>query len=196
MVGRIRLGWLWVVCVIAAGCTLVDNTTRVVITATPEMPLNPTPAPSPTLDTRPTSTPVPALESSVSPYDTATTLLDGVCFEYLAFLDGTDWQWRSPADLSAFYDRVDASELCPGPVERQAADFDDQVLVGVVAAATGCDAAFHLLRTTDDTAAQTQTIELRLEVVPGCPYDLVEPLVLVVPAPPSGYSVRIAMSTP
>jgi hypothetical protein len=144
-------------------------------------------APSPT----PTS---PPLETSTDPYLDAGALLDDVCFEYLLSLDGQVWTWSTPAELSAFYDRVDASELCPASVARQDFDFSQGALVGTVSTATGCDAAHRVVDTVRDDSARTQTLVVELDVRPGCPYELVQPLLVAVPDLPDGYTLQIAVS--
>ncbi len=126
----------------------------------------------------------------------ATTLLDSVCFDYLSSLAGTTWTWASPDDLAAFYDQVDESEQCVGTVVRGRLDFGPEVLVGTVAAAVGCDAAFRLLDVTEDPSAQAQRYVVELIVVPGCEYDLIEPLVIAVPAPPDGVHAELGVVTP
>jgi hypothetical protein len=138
----------------------------------------------------------PSLETSTGPFVNATELLDGVCFEFLLTLNGQSWAWTSPADLSAFYARVDASELCPGPVARQTFDFSQGVLVGTVNVAVGCDAAHRVIDRVQDDTARTQTLLIQLDVLPGCPYELVQPLLVVVSPPPDGYTIQIAVTTP
>jgi hypothetical protein len=152
---------------------------------------------TPTAEIVPSATPTsPPLETSTDPYLDAGTLLDGVCFEYLLTLDGQVWTWTTPAELGAFYDRVDASELCPTPVARQDFDFSQGALVGTVSTATGCDAAHRVVNTVRDNSARTQTLIVALEVRPGCPYELVQPLLVAVPDLPEGYTLRIAVSGP
>jgi hypothetical protein len=150
---------------------------------------------TPTAEIVPSATPPsPPLETSTDPYLDAGTLLDGVCFEYLLTLNGQVWTWTTPAELSAFYDRVDDSEVCPAPVVRQDFDFSQGVLVGTVSTATGCDAAHRVVDTVRDDGARTQTLVVALEVRPGCPYELVQPLLVAVPDLPDGYTLQIAVS--
>jgi hypothetical protein len=150
---------------------------------------------TPTVEIVPSPTPtLPPLETSTDPYFDAGTLLDGVCFEYLLTLDGQVWTWTTPAELGAFYDRVDTSELCPAPVARQDFDFGQGVLVGTISTATGCDAAHRVVNTVRDDSARTETLVVALEVRPGCPYELIQPLLVAVPDLPEGYTLQIAVS--
>jgi hypothetical protein len=152
---------------------------------------------TPTAEIVPSSTPtLPPLETSTDPYLDAGALLDGVCFEYLLTLDGQVWTWRTPAELGAFYDRVEASELCPDPVTRQDFDFGQGTLVGTVSTATGCDAAHRVVDTVRDDGTRTQTLIVKFEVRPGCPYELVQPLLVAVPDVPEGYALQIAVNGP
>ena len=168
----------------------------------------PSPSPAATLPVSvPTTTPAteivpsltpfsPALETSTDPYLNAGALLDGVCFEFLLSLNGQVWTWTTPAELSAFYDRVDASEGCPGLVARRDFDFSQGVLVGTVSTATGCDAAHRVVGVNRDDSARTQTLLVQLEVKSGCPYELVQPFLAAVPDRPDGYTLQIVVSGP
>jgi hypothetical protein len=186
--------WRLVFCgvmIILSGCTAASSPAR-----TP--PPSPAatfsaiaPSATPTVEIVPTS---PPLETSTDPYLNAGALLDGVCFEYLLTLDGQVWTWYTPAELSAFYDRVEASKLCPDPVARQDFDFSPGVLVGTVSTATGCDAAHRVADVVRDDGARTQTLDVALMVRPGCPYELIQPLLVAVPDVPNGYALQIAVS--
>jgi hypothetical protein len=131
------------------------------------------------------------LDSSTGPYLDALSLLDGVCFEYLYTLGGQSWVWTSPDDLTAFYDRVDASERCGDPVVRATMDFSDQILVGAVQAGIGCDAAFQFVELAQD--GNTQTVVLRYTLQTGCDYELAQPYLIAIPRPPEGITVRITI---
>ncbi|WP_119072805.1 hypothetical protein [Aggregatilinea lenta] len=172
--------------ILLAACTAVGG--RVVLTATPLPGAAVSPAAS--IDG---PTPV---ESDTGAYSNVTALLDGVCYDFLSGLAGTTWAWASPDEVAAFYDAVAESEQCVGAVARGTADFDGQVLVGTVGAATGCDAAFRLLDVKDDSAAQVQRYVVELIVTPGCDYELLEPLILAVPAPPAGDTAELGVITP
>lgn len=137
-----------------------------------------------------------ALETSTGAFVNATDLLDSVCFEFLLTLHGTWWTWVNADDLNTFYDRVDASGLCPDPAGRPAFDFNQGILVGTVTFATGCDAAHRVIDWVRDDAAQTQMLRVQFEVLSGCPYELVQPLVVAVPPPPNGYTVQVTLTAP
>jgi hypothetical protein len=125
-----------------------------------------------------------------------TALLDGVCFEYLAGMGGQTWLWTSPEELLAFYDQVDSSERCPHAVTRVPFDFNGAALAGTVGSGTGCDAAYRVITLAQDDAAQTQTLALEFDVLPGCLYELVEPLLIAVPRPLEGYRFSITTTSP
>ncbi|HML23091.1 MAG TPA: hypothetical protein PKD09_15665 [Aggregatilinea sp.] len=192
---RVRTYGLLALVAVAAGllaaCTASQ---RKVITATPA-PGVADAAASAVTPTLPPGEPT-ALESEIGSYADATALLDSVCYEFLASLAGTTWTWTSPDDLAAFYDRVDESEQCTGLVQRGTYEFGSQVLLGTVGAATGCDAAFRLLDATPGAASQAQRYVVELVVTSGCDYELLEPLVMAVPAPPGGSGVELGVITP
>jgi len=138
----------------------------------------------------------PTVESSAGPYVDRTTVLDGVCFDFLARLSGQAWVWSTPEELAAFYDQVDASEVCSRPAVRFSFDFSQTVLAGVVNGATGCDAAHQFVALNQDDNTHTQTLILEFTVLPGCDYELVQPFVIELPRPPDGYVLQIALSEP
>jgi hypothetical protein len=138
----------------------------------------------------------PVLETSTGSYPNVVALLDGVCFEYLYALNGQTWVWTTPGDLAAFYDQVDASELCPTPAERAAFDFEGRVLAGAVNVSAGCDAAHRVVNLTQDDSARTQILSLQFQVEGDCPYDLVQPFLVAVPQPPQGYTLRVVVTSP
>jgi hypothetical protein len=138
----------------------------------------------------------PVLETSTGPYSNATSLLDGVCFEYLYAMNGQTWVWITPGELAAFYDQVDASKLCPDPVERAAFDFDGQMLAGAVSVSTGCDAAHRVVNLAQDDGTRTQILSLQFQVEGNCPYELVQPFLVAVPQPPAGYTLRVVVTPP
>lgn len=178
-----------------SACTLTndaDHPTEVVTATIPALPTETifTPASPPAT---PTSTP---LVTFTGPYGNTTALLDGVCFEFLATLGGQTWAWTTPDDLAAFYDRADVSEACAAPVTRGTFDFTGQALVGVMSTAIGCDAAYRFIDMTQDDTARTQTITLQFEIQTGCPYELVEPLLMAVLQPPAGYILAVVVTSP
>jgi len=148
-------------------------------------------APTPPLAAPPS--PIPPLRADTGGFADRTDLLDGVCYEFLAALAGQVWVWRAQADLDAFSARVAESELC-ADAPSLTFDFDRSALAGAVSAGTGCDAAHHVLGLARDDAARTVTLRLAWEIRPGCDYELLEPILLEVPAPPPGYTLRVAVS--
>jgi hypothetical protein len=120
-------------------------------------------------------------------------VLDGVCFEFLAAQQGQTWIWTTQGELDQFYADVDDMKLCTRPAKRQTFDFGQQVLVGTTQTATGCDAAFTVRDMVQDDDTHSVTLYVNLQVRSSCPYDLVEPLVLGVPAPPAGYTLQLTI---
>ena len=181
---------------VLAGCTLREEDHPPTPTPAAELP-SLVPTSTPVSETITPAVPTPAFSETITdPFRNATVLLDGVCFEFLLTLNGQTWTWTTPSDLAAFYDRVDASELCPGPVTRLDFDFSQGVLLGTINGAAGCDAAHRVIEMVQDAAAHTQTVIVQLTVRPGCPYELVQPLLIVVPPPPEGYIIQIAVTAP
>jgi hypothetical protein len=183
------------VALLVGGCSLNqdDSAPTPLPTAAPSVSL-----PTPTLieTAIPTVMTAPVMEAFTGVFGNAAALLDGVCFEFLLTLNGQTWAWTTPADLSAFYDRADASTLCPDPVARYGFDFSQTVLVGVVNAAEGCDAAYRVLDLVQDDSARAQTLIVQFDTLAGCPYELVEPLLVAIPRPPDGYTLQVAVRTP
>lgn len=171
---------------LVAGCGALDRNDSVVITATPNaaeraaeaMPLDATPA----------------LTTDSGPYENQTALLDGVCTEFLVSAAGETFVWDTPEALVAFYDRVDESALCPGPVARGTLDFGERALAGAIALATGCDASFRVEGLVE--GAEARTLLLALQIEPGCDYELVEPLVLAVPRDRPGVPLHVEVRGP
>lgn len=176
---------------LVAACTLTAGPSSDAPASTSTIPqVIDTPAPAATAPTP--AAPFATLESDTGPYADQVALLDGVCFEYLAMLSGSQWTWTSPGELAAFYDEVDESELCPGLVARGAFDFAESALVGAVNTATGCDAAHRVI----GLDAGTQTLQLAFDVVPGCDYELVQPFLIAVPRPPEGAAIQVVVIAP
>jgi len=184
------LGWLVLIAALA-GCSADQKTAP---TQTPPA-ATVTPAPEVLPDPTVVATP-PALETFTGPYPDLSPLLDGVCFDYLAGMSGQTWLWTTPEELAAFYDQVDRSERCPHAVTRGTFDFSGGALAGTVGSGIGCDAAYRFLSLAQDDAAQTQTLALEFDILPGCPYELVEPLLIAVPRPPDGYRLNITLTSP
>src|SRR5690554_6205154 len=126
---RLRNAFILVsISALIAGCGVLDQSDQVVITATPDAaeraraiaPLDATPA----------------LTTDTSAFENETTLLDGVCTEFLLGAAGDTFVWDTPEALAEFYDQVDESELCAGPVARGSFDFTAHILAGAITATT------------------------------------------------------------
>lgn len=168
--------------VLIAGCGALDRGDPVVITATPNA------AERAPLDA------TPALTSGTGAFENQTALLNGVCTEFLLSAAGETLVWEAPDDMTAFYDRVDDSELCAGNVPRGSFDFAAHALAGAIAATTGCDAAFHVEGL--DEGDEARTLLLALQVEPGCEYELVEPLLVAIPHAPADAPLRVEVRGP
>ncbi len=153
------------------------------------VPIPDTPTNSPALPSA-----IPPLETITEPYENAGALLDGVCYEFLYSLNGVTWVWTTSGDLTAFYDRADASGLCSSPVTRVPFDFSGHYLAGAVQVVTGCDAAHRVIDSVTDDSARTQTIVVQLTVRGDCHYELVQPLLIAVPRLSEGYTLRIVLT--
>ncbi len=186
---RIQIPFFCVLLFVAAACSLSAS----------EKKAPPPASPLPSLEATVAHTPeasFPTVESSAGPYTDRTSVLDGVCFDFLARLSGQAWVWSTPEQLAAFYDQVDVSEVCSRPASRVSFDFNQTILAGVVNGATGCDAAHRFVSLNQDDSAHTQTLVLEFTVLPGCDYELVQPFVIELPRPPEGYVLQIALSEP
>jgi hypothetical protein len=138
----------------------------------------------------------PDLRTDPGPFTDAAWLLDGVCFEMLARMNGESWSWETQEDLTAFFDRVDSSGVCGAPVVRAPFDFTELILVGAVQTAQGCDAAHQLIDVAQDDTACTRMLSLALEVYPGCPYELVQLFLVAAPRLPDPYTTHITLESP
>lgn len=134
--------------------------------------------------------PPPAAPTAV-PWRQADDVMAGVCFEAALDAAGQVYVLPDAAALSRFYDLVDASQLCPRPVERRAFDFSGgRVLAGLWSAGVGCTARHELLAFERNDAARTLTLRLRLVIEGDCPYELVRPFWAALEAA-AGYDIRI-----
>lgn len=191
---RFRVPFLCLLLLMAASCSLSADEKKP-SPLPPSSPLSPLPSLSPTAAN--TVEPAfPTVESSAGPYMEQTAVLDGVCFDFLARLNGQAWVWSTPEQLAAFYDQVDASEVCSRPAARVSLDFSQMVLAGVVNSATGCDAAHRFVTLNQDDTTHTQTLILEFTILPGCDYELVQPFVIQLTRPPDGYILQVALSEP
>ena len=136
------------------------------------------------------------LRTAPGPYEDATTLLDDVCFEALDALADRSWTLVSSSDLDTFFDDIDALELCGSPVARQTFPLTERVLLITIARAVGCDSAFELSPMQLEESENRWIIPATLYIVPGCDYDLLEPLVVSVPVPGDGAPVTLSVNTP
>jgi hypothetical protein len=134
------------------------------------------PTPPPTA-TPPTVVPTPTV------WRDASDTLAGLCFPLVQALanEGAVFVLRNAADHIAFYDDMEARQLCADPpLERLPFDFSSGALmVGRFSVGVGCTAQHQVVDYQRDDAAKTLVIVLRLVVSGACPYDLVVPFWVV-----------------
>ncbi len=184
LAARMVKGLLLAGAAILPGCA---PTSQPMATPVPSAVVSPSPP-----SVRASATPIPPLRAETGDFPDRTTLLDPVCYEFLATLAGQTWLWTSQGDLDAFSERVAESELCPD-APRLTFDFRGAVLAGAVSTAIGCDAAHRVTELARDDSARSVTLRLAWETRPGCDYELLEPILVEVPAPPNGYALHVAI---
>lgn len=155
---------------------------------------SPTSTPIPFTPPSPSSTPEPTPTPAL-PFPDASAIFEGVCFQYLRTLGGQTITLNSQADLNAFYNKVDESELCRDRVERKTFDFSARQIIGTAITGEGCGINLTYERTDQDDSRQQRTIVLRAAVSGDCPYELVRPIWMIVERPASGYSTQLQIST-
>jgi hypothetical protein len=132
----------------------------------------------------PTETPQPTLNM---PYIDASGLMQGVCFKYLVTLDGQSLTFDSPGDLNAFYNAVNESKKCVGPVQRREFDFSNKQVIGTVITGQGCGITLAYDRTIQDDGLKQRTVIMQAAITGDCGYFLVQPLLIAADRPPAGY---------
>jgi hypothetical protein len=165
----------------ALACNLLAPT----LTATPASSPAPTPSATAVIPVTPTAT---------LPYADASAVLGSLCYDFLQTLNGQTIILDSPADLSAFYDRVDKSKRCPDAASRQNFDFAANQIVGTAVIARGCSLDATYDHTDLDDAARQRIIVFRLAVTGDCDYGLVRPIWLAIDRPPPGYTTQLRLS--
>lgn len=151
-------------------CNLTRKPSEMVVTATPLM-----------LPTAP-------IHSTDIPFTSdATYLLQDVCFEALLPLAGQNFVWRDETEMERLLARLNVAEVCDQDFEMPVFDFSQQIVVGAVQIAQGCDAEFVPTITRN---GQQWQILLQFEVKLGCDYQL---LVSYVAAIPAGIEVLVTV---
>jgi hypothetical protein len=156
----------------------------------------PTPAFAATLTPPAPPATVPPLIADTGNYANMVELLDAVCYEFLLTVAGEALLWTDEDGLAAFFDRVDESELCAGTVTRPAVDFSAHALAGTIISAVGCDAAHRVLGLERNDSARRLTLDLALDIRLGCPYELLEPVLIAIPPPPADFSLETRVDAP
>jgi hypothetical protein len=128
------------------------------------------------------------------PFPDAGAIFEGVCFQYLRTIGGQTITLNSEADLNAFYNKVDESELCRDRVERKSFDFSTRQIIGTAITGEGCGIDLTYERTDQDDSRQQRTISLRATVSGDCPYELVRPVWMSIERPASGLTTQIQVS--
>jgi hypothetical protein len=160
-----------------------------------------TPAPSatpalfvPTAASPGPDTPLPAPVIQL-PYDDASPVFVGVCFSFLQTLAGQTLVFNTPAELAAFYERVNQSKQCRDVVAPQPFDFGTRQIVGTVILGKGCQIDTRFDRIDTDANARQRRIMFQATPVGDCGYDLVRPLWLAISHPPDGYTNVIQLTS-
>lgn len=118
-------------------------------------------------------------------------MTNGICFEAAWDAAGTAFIIQNDAQLQAFYEGVDHSQLCRHPIVRQPFDFSNgQVLVGLWSKGQGCKAHYDVLSVDKDDTAKTIVISLQFITEGTCNYELVRGFWVGLEAA-AGYNVNI-----
>lgn len=135
------------------------------------------------------STPLPF--EADNPYQDASAIMEGVCFNYWIEQVNRVFVIGSAQEHIRFYNDVDESELCRFPVDRHPFDFTGRIMVGAVNVGTGCQAITEPLALVTDAANQTVTLRVGWGVTGECDYRLVRPFWVSIARPPEGYRVQM-----
>lgn len=120
----------------------------------------------------------------------ARAVMAGVCFEAAYQRRDTPFMFRSEAELTRFYDEIDATQACAFPIERGAFDFGGgRALVGLWRYGVGCTAS-HALVQRRDPATRTLTLQTTLRFEGDCNYELLRPLWVAV-ALEEGWQIKV-----
>lgn len=142
---------------------------------------------APTASALPSATPTP----SIYPWTDESAVMNGLCFESVYDAVGRTFVIQSDAELTAFYDLADNSDLCRRPVERKRFDFTGgRLLIGLWSRTIGCTARHEVTNIQRDDVARIYAISLRLVAELGCNYELVRPFWIGL-SDLSGYDVRL-----
>jgi hypothetical protein len=153
-------------------------------TLPPSVPPNALGTPSPMV-VAPTATP------SIYPWTDESAVMSGLCYESVYDAAERTFAIRSDAELTAFFDLADNSELCRHPVQRGSFDFTGgRLLIGLWSKTIGCTAQHEVSNIQRDDVAKIYAISLRLVVQVGCNYELVRPFWIGL-SDLSGYDVRL-----
>lgn len=116
------------------------------------------------------------LHPTITPvWSDANAVVQGICFEAANDAAEQVFILRNEADLTAFYDLADHSELCRHPAARQPFDFDTAILAGLWSQGSGCTARHDVLLAEQDDIHKTLRMKLRFVTEGHCNYELVRP---------------------
>lgn len=122
-------------------------------------------------------------EAAPQAYTDAADLMQGICFAAANDAAGQVFTLRSAGELDTLYNLADNSGLCRRPVARATHDFSSgTIVVGTWSAGRGCTARHDVLRFERDDEARSIEIALRLVIGGDCPYELVRPFWVSIPA--------------
>lgn len=122
-------------------------------------------------------------------------VMSGVCFEAAWDAAGQIFILRSAEDHIRLYDLADHSRLCRRAVRRYPFDFSDgATLVGLWSRGVGCVARHEITQYDRNDSGHIITMELQLIVDGDCPYELVRPFWVKIPASQS-YEIHVELVT-
>ncbi|NDJ86122.1 MAG: hypothetical protein GYB66_09575 [Chloroflexi bacterium] len=133
-------------------------------------------SPRPILTNTPFPTPVPA-----SPFVDASYILEDVCYEALLPLAGSSFVLSSRDELVSFLENLDVATRCGRPLTVPSFDFAQQIIIGTVQLATGCDLSLSPRQATQQ--GQILHIVLALSLIGDCQYDLIGAYVAAIERP-------------
>jgi hypothetical protein len=129
--------------------------------------------------------------ATAPPFTLERDIHEGICFSAAWDAAGQVFVFRDAEAHIHFYDLADHSRLCEFPVRRAPFAFvDGQILAGLWSRGRGCTADHRIVDFVRDDEART--IHMRLELIIGgdCPYDLLRPFWVALPAA-ADYAVTI-----
>ncbi|MGB1285624.1 MAG: hypothetical protein ACPG7F_03735, partial [Aggregatilineales bacterium] len=142
------------------------------------------------------ATAIPAPTASALPPDITDELaiMRGICFESAYDAAGQVFILRDAAELNAFYDGADNSQLCRRAVKRNSFDFSTGHILAVLwTRGSGCRAWHNVINQQRDDAAKTLAFSLQFVEQGDCNYELVRPFIISIPGA-ADYAISIEIT--